>query len=125
MAESKSKTKKELLADHELSQEQLDEVVGGMYPSDMISDDSCFLNVLLRGRPCQPDRYGEYKCRESPDRAQEVARAWASIGIRVIYNQNQYPDYLVEGNPCRQEDAYRHAMKVVGKKLKKSDWYWD
>ncbi|MBR5909851.1 MAG: hypothetical protein IKZ66_07790, partial [Schwartzia sp.] len=61
MAKEMSKTEKmrKLFANKALSAEDMDDVAGGT--TQELADDSRFLNVLLRGHPAQPDRYGEEK----------------------------------------------------------------
>ena len=129
--ESPTQKMRELHGDKELTMEQLDDVAGGS--AWETSDDSCFLNVLLRGRPGQCDRYGEWKCSKeaygSEERCREVQAAWASVGIKFSWNadgwKNKNSYKLIGGRNLSRDEAYAHAMKVVGKTLKKSDWYWE
>ena len=109
MAESKTDKMRSLFADKELSAEQLEDVAGGT--TYQISADSRFLNVLLRGRPDQCDRYGEYKVCDAAyghkDRRKEIENT-----------------YIINGQPVTWQQAWIHAQKVVGKTLKRSDWDW-
>ena len=36
---------------------------------------------------------------------------------------NRY--WLADGTPLTRDQAWAHAQQVVGKTLKKSDWYWE
>ncbi len=130
MEDTQTGKMRELFTDNELSTEQLEEVAGGnKYHT---ADDSCFLNVLLRGRPGQCNRYGDFRagtCYESTSIRKEVEAAWASIGIKFTTG-NRYPytpHYLDSwhGKILTREGAYELAMQRVGKRLKKSDWYWE
>ena len=127
MVESQTKKMRELHGDKELTAEQMEHVSGGNKYE--IADDSRFLNVLLRGRPGQPDRYGEFKIQTGyggAERCDEVMAAWATVGIKMEWNNGDtyYNNYYLDGKSITQEQAMEHAMKVVGKRLKKSDWYW-
>ena len=120
-----TKKMKELFTENELSPEQLEEIAGGT--SNDMADDSRFLNVLLRGRPGQCNRYGEYKCGSSYTRGdikKEVEAAWASVGIKADVNWDAPCFYWLDGEFITQIEAWEHAEKVVGKRLKKTDWYW-
>ena len=129
MAEKQTEKMKELFAEQELSTEQLEEVAGGNRFET--SDDSCFLNVLLRGRPGQCDRYGETRCGsayEGESIKREVAAAWATVGIKFTVGKKYpyTPHYIDErgGRSIDRSTAYELAQQRVGKTLKKSDWYW-
>ena len=131
MAKEMSKTEKmrALHGDKELNVEQLEQVAGGT--TDQAADDSRFLNVLLRGRPGQCDRYGEYKLSDATyhacRRLNEIREAWASVGVDAYpFNGGSRENvYVINGQGVTREQAWAHAQKVVGKTLKKSDWYWD
>ena len=120
MADSKTEKMRKLFADKALDVETMDGIVGGALDHcGSWGDDSRFLNVLLRGRPCQPDRHNDY----TADRA-EVIKAWGSVGVDLTKVSAGY-EYRINGSAVTAETAYKHAMKVVGKQLKPSDWYWD
>ena len=131
MAKEMNKTEKmrKLHGDKELTVEQLENVAGGT--TDQMSDDSCFLNVLLRGLPNQCDRYGTYKLSDAAyghdDRRQEIEKAWKAVGVEAwLFNGGSRENvYLINGRAVTQAEAYAHAQKVVGKTLQKSDWYWE
>ena len=128
MAESKTEKMRKLFEDKQLDEEMLEGVAGGN--DGGVSDDSLFLNVLLRGCPGQCDRYGIYKCQNMYIRGKivdEVTTAWASVGIKAELHLNKKNRYFdaASGREMTRGQAYSFAEKVVGKKLKKSDWYWD
>ena len=127
MAKEMGKTDKmrKLFADKTLDAEQMDGVAGGTYGEN--ADDSRFLNVLLRGRPGQPDRYGETRCYGSSEIEKEITTAWASVGVTAnIYKAPAGKNhYYINGKEVTRDQAWAHAQQVVGKTLKKSDWYWD
>ena len=121
--DEKSNTGKmrKLFADKQMSAEQMDGVAGGTYREN--ADDSRFLNVLLRGRPGQCDRYGDYMV---GGKIPEIQQAWASVGVTMLTERNDAGHYhQINGKTVSAEEAYNYAMKVVGKQLKPSDWYWD
>ncbi len=61
-----------------VSTEDMEQVAGGT--DHQTADDSRFLNVLLRGRPGQCNRYGENTVRYL-NYDKEIAKAWASVGV--------------------------------------------
>ena len=130
MAKEMSKTEKmrKLFADKALDVEQMDDVAGGTYQD--IADDSRFLNVLLQGHPAQPDRHGETKLELAYDsdnapRYAEIKNAWKAVGVDVkIKDDDVGNKYSINGQKVTREMAMNHAMKVMGKQLQRSDWYW-
>ncbi len=126
MAKEMSKTDKmrKLFAENALDVEEMERIVGGaLAHCGGLADDSRFLNVLLRGRPGQCDRYGDYFAKRS---VPEIQRAWASVGVTMLTEGNDVGYYhQINGKTVSPEEAYNYAMKVVGKQLKPSDWYWD
>ena len=130
MAKEMSKTEKmrELHGDKELSVEQLENVAGGT--TYQLSEDSCFLNVLLRGHPDQCDRYGTYKLGDAAygheDRRHEIEKAWKAVGVEAwLYNGDSAMNtYFINNEVVTRADAFAHAMKVMGKQLQRSDWDW-
>ena len=131
MSKEMSKTEKmrKLFANKALDVEQMDDVAGGSYHE--LADDSRFLNVLLRGHPAQPDRHGERKLEldyaNNGSRYAELRTAWEACGVHLHKidetGGNRY--VLHSGREVTREQAMNHAMNVIGKQLKKSDWYWD
>ena len=130
MAMEMNKTEKmrQKFADKALDVEQLEEVAGGIVytgSAEKLADDSRFLNVLLRGHPDQPNRYGETRAGsiyEGDAISREVSKAWAACGIDWQPGMDSYYDNRVG---ISREKAMQLAMKRMGKQLKKSDWYWD
>ena len=109
----------------ELKNEDLEKVSGGVRLKKSTAKsrndvcfgwDSQFLNVLLRGRDGQCDRYGSFKAWWHMG---EIEKAWASVGIEV----NSY-GYLLNGQRISRDEAMAHAESVVGIHLQESDWNW-
>ena len=118
------------MEDKKLTMEEMEQVAGGR--GWETADDSRFLNVLLRGRPGQCDRYGN---RTYASHTDEIARAWASVGIRAEFREGSggrftftSPEgdnrYYLDGKQISRDAAWAHAEQVVGKHLQKSDWKW-
>ena len=127
MAESKTDKMRKLFADKQVSTEQLEAVAGGT--THETADDSRFLNVLLRGHPAQPNRYGETRAGsayESDKVAGEVKEAWKACGIKFVRRdgKNGYWDMNSGKKLEGQESAMMLAMRRMGKQLAWSDWYW-
>ena len=104
-----------------LTDEELDRVAGGNVTE--LADDSKFLNVLLRGRPEQCDRYGAWRAQFHGD---EIALAWLSVGIMAPPdNSIGIPSkYYLHGKQISRDEAMAHAEQVVGKHLSSKDWNW-
>ena len=121
MAESKTDKMRRLFAEKQLDVDQMDGVAGGT--ESQTSDDSCFLNVLLGGNAVE--RVGSYKAGLG-NYADNVEKAWAKVGVECstgsLWHDNEYK---INGVSVSQEQARQHAMNVVGRQLKKSDWYWE
>lgn len=103
--------------ENKLTEDELEQVVGG----SLLSDDSRFLNVLLRGREGQCERYGAFKahwCWSS------VVRAWNSVGVEILYGEFFGYSYSINGKIVSRDEAWQHAEQVVGKHLQRSDWDW-
>lgn len=122
---------RKLFAEKTLSVDEMEAIAGGaLAHCDSLADDSRFLNVLLGGNVC--DRYGETY---AGGHVGEIKNAWKVVGVEmeVNYYLNRADGvplggsytYKINGEYVDPEDAYRHAMKVTGKNLKPSDWYWD
>ena len=130
MSKEMSKTEKmrKLFANKALDVEQMDDVAGGSYHE--LADDSRFLNVLLRGHPAQPDRHGERKLEldyaNNGSRYAEIRAAWKACGVNLkSIGESMENRYYIDGRRVTQAEARSHAMNVMGKQLKRSDWYWD
>ena len=67
-------------------------VSGGLMKE--IGEDSRFFNVLLRGRPEQCDRYGEWRIAWG-DHEDEIEKAWASVGVNVYLSRDGYNTYRI------------------------------
>ncbi len=126
MTMSKTEKMRKLFAEKQLDTEQMDGVAGGS--ADEKADDSRFLNVLLRGHPCQPERYGETRVGgyESSSITDELVRAWGSVGIEAkifTISSNMYVDNAT-GKEITRNEVFALAQQRVGKQLQHSDWYW-
>lgn len=112
----------------ELNEKDLSNVSGGGHLVDIafesdsniseynLSDDSRYLNVLLRGRAGQCDRYGSFK---AAFYSGEIKNAWSTVGISLSDGH-----YFLGGQQISRTGAMAHAASVVGKTLKQSDWDW-
>ena len=113
------------MEEKKLTMEEMEQVAGGKNPET--SNDSRFLNVLLRGRSGQCDRYGTWKA-GSKEHEAEIARAWASVGIRAEFREGRgrasYNVYYLGDKQISRDEAWAHAEKTVGKHLQKKDWNW-
>jgi len=116
-----------MTATKKLSENILSQVSGGT--ATETADDSRFLNVLLQGKPGQCDRYGTFRIRIQ-DHEVEIERAWKAAGVDATISSGDllfegFPNkYKVNGITVTQEQARQHAMKVIGRQLKVSDWNW-
>jgi len=106
--------------ENQLTEDELEQVAGG----SILSDDSRFLNVLLRGKWQQCDRYGEWRAGEHFN---EIVKAWASVGVELYFavqgKDGKYC-YNINGKEVSRYDAWLHAEQVVGRHLKRADWDW-
>ena len=127
MEMNKTDKMRKLFANKALDVEEMENVAGGS--ADQTADDSRFLNVLLRGHPAQCDRYGEKKITldyaNNDRRFAEIEAAWKVCGVEAKVKKSYANHYYIDGFEVTQSQAMNHAMNVMGKKLKKSDWYWD
>ena len=129
---SKLDEMRKLHADNMLTAEEMENIAGGT--SRQCSQDSQFLNVLLRGHPAQCDRYGEYKfsadIANNSDRFDELRKAWGACGINLIHvgagASNSVNRYVITetGREVGQVEAMQYAMNKMGRQLKESDWKW-
>ncbi len=128
MENAKMKKLKALNEDKALDLKDLDSVAGGTCYE--MSDDSKFLNVLLRGRTGQPDRYGATKIwvadTFSSGIANELKAAWESLGITYIPNSSTDGKCTYKlartGGEISREEAWDYVQARVGKYLQRSDW---
>lgn len=113
---------KDKIAEEIMSEDELDKVSGGNVAD--LADDSRFLNTLLRGRPGQCDRYGQWRVRFNTE---EIYNAWRSVGVDCYMPANDRDIlYKIDGKPVSREEAWAHAEKVVGKHFEKRiEWDWD
>ena len=119
--------KDELLKDEMMTDEELDQVVGGTRAET--SDDSKFLNVLLHGKPGQCDRYGVTRVAlENHDG--EITTAWAAVGVVAEIHSGgafRYGDpnrYWIDNKEVSRSKAWAHAQKVIGRTLTRDQWDW-
>ncbi len=125
MANDKMENLKAMKTDNLLGLEDMDEIAGGNY--SQMANDTRFLNVLLRGRSDQPDRYGEWKCGGVNFRdaiIAEMQQAWKSVGISFTAVPKRDNIYKLGEKTLTQAEAWAHAEKVVGRHLQESDWNW-
>ncbi len=120
---------KAMKADNALAIEEMDEVAGGT--SIECADDSRFLNVLLRGHPAQPERFGEYKLDHAGNEAyreklKSIEKGWQACGIELRFmGKGQYVNqYYYKGRLVTQGEARSIAMENMGIHLQESDWKW-
>ena len=108
---------KEKFADKEMSMEQLENVAGGTY--EQIQLDSFFLNYLLGNDVCR--RWdGKVRWNEEPD--EMVRKAWEKVGVTFYWKYLESNRYVINGVDVTRKQAFEHAQKVLGKKVKDSDW---
>ena len=113
--------------EHELSKEELEQVSGGCdYET---SNDSRFLNVLLRGTDYHRcDRYGKFKIfwgsskRYGP--CEDIENSWRVLGIEMVPYACDHNEYWMNGKRITRDEAWAHAEAVVGKHLERKDWDW-
>lgn len=116
-----------MLDKNKLTAEEMDRVSGGS--AGETADDSRFLNVLLRGRNGQCDRYGATRIRLE-DHDHEIREAWAAVGVEAsIHSGNLLMSgsnntYRINGVKVSRTQAMQHAMNVVGRQLNDRDWQW-
>ena len=110
-----------------LTDEELDEVVGGNAAET--SNDSRFLNTLNGST----DRYGAERIAWSFGlHNKEIREAWAKVGIEATLDwvsggfgkQNKYKR-MDTGEELTQEQARQYAMDFTGHHLYESDWLYD
>lgn len=94
-----------------LSDEELENVAGGCWYET--SNDSKFLNVLLRGTEHHRcDRYGRAKIAWGYDK--DVIDSWSSVGIRMKpYGATLHNEYFLNGKQISRDEAWAHAEKFV------------
>ncbi len=123
MANEKLENLKAMKTDHMLDEKDLAQVTGGTV-QEMV-DDAKFLNVLLKGRPEQPGRYGAYTCENDKKAEAALQEAWFSVGIRAdMYRMSNTYAYEASGYRITRAQAWAHAEKVIGRHLERKDWDW-
>ena len=113
----------EKMENKKLTMEEMEQVAGGTCIET--ADDSKFLNVLLRGRSGQCDRYGTWTC---VNHHPEIAKAWESVGIKIEFREGKgylgKNVYRLGNKQISRDEAWAHAEKTVGKHLQEKDWDW-
>ncbi len=128
MANEKLEKLKTMRKENLLDENQLEQAAGGSCYE--MSDDSKFLNVLLKGRPGCPDRYGAMRCCADLITGidDELKTAWKSVGIDFKPHSGAGTDmlstYMLNGKQITHAEAWAHAEKVVGRHLEKHEWDW-
>ncbi|WP_297571170.1 hypothetical protein [uncultured Anaerovibrio sp.] len=112
---------------NKLTDEELEQVSGGCLYE--ISNDSKFLNVLLRGTGYHHcDRYGKARIFWGADDlspSDDVRNSWEGLGIRVEFHTGpKHNEYFLNGKQITRDEAWDYAEKVVGKHLGRADWDW-
>ena len=104
-----------------MNKEELEQVAGS--GCDQTAMDSRFLNVLLRGREGQCNRYGSFKVFFGFGILEEIEKAWKSVGIDAKLDYSGYPnEYYLNVKQITCDQAYDHAQQVVGKTLRRYDY---
>ena len=125
---SKLEKLRKLHADKVLTEDDLDNIAGGS--AEQCADDSRFLNVLLRGHPAQPDRYGAYSFEYNEfvysSRCTGLRNAWAACGITMHLDNSRDNSYYCDETErwISQAEARQYAMNKMGRHLNPSDWDW-
>lgn len=127
--ENKLDKLKAMKEDNTLSIDEMEAIAGGT--TKQCADDSRFLNVLLRGHPAQPERFGEYKLDHAGNEAyreklKSIEKGWQACGIELRFlGRGQYVNqYYYEGKLVTQGEARSIAMENMGIHLQESDWKW-
>ena len=102
--------KEDKFADEILSDEELDQVVGGTY--NETSEDSEFLNIYgLCGKYTRNDILFD----EGTSQEEDVKAGWAKVGVDFHYDGNPLDcgkhnnEYYISGNKVTREEAYAHV----------------
>ncbi|MBR5909098.1 MAG: hypothetical protein IKZ66_03875 [Schwartzia sp.] len=108
---------KEKFEGRELTPEQLEDVAGGLEKETIL--DSKFLNYMLGDKVCR--RWdGKVRWNEEPD--EMVRKAWEKVGVTFYWKYLESNRYVINGVDVTRKQAFEHAQKVLGKKVKDSDW---
>ncbi len=122
MKNEKMEHLKMMNADNMLDQQDLDQVAGGTNSAE-VGEDSRFLNVLLRGRPEQPERHGRVYCSFYwHEVIGELEKAWNSLGIDYVQGNGAH--YWLNGKEITRTMAWIHAGDVMGRRLTREEWDW-
>ena len=113
--------------ENKLTNDELEQVSGGCLYE--ISNDSKFLNVLLRGTDYHRcDRYGKTRIALGADGyspAEDVNDSWSGLGIKVSSCAGfKHNKYYLNGKRITRDEAWDYAEKLVGKHLERKDWDW-
>ena len=115
--------------ENKLTKEELEQVSGGSLSET--SNDSKFLNVLLRGTGCyRCDRYGKAKIAWGSSGlwygpSDDIKDSWRGLGIRVNFDRGSgHNKYYLNEKQITRDEAWDYAEKVVGKHLERADWDW-
>ena len=107
-----------------LSDEELEQVVGGN--AEQTSNDSRFLNSLNGST----NRHGPERIAWSFGiHNAEIEKGWATVGIKaVVYfacgGFGKSNRYYLNGQEITQEEARQHAMEVTQHYMTEKDWKW-
>lgn len=119
--ENKIEKLKATKSDNMLTLEEMEDVSGGSY--HQLSCDGFFLRWLLVGRPGQPQNAPEFWELNEKD-AENIVQAWKTVGVECKGEPYLDNKYYIKGREVSMEDAYNHAMNLVGKWGVFADWYF-
>ena len=101
-----------------MSDEKLEGVAGGSNLES--SDDSKFLNTLLKGTSYhQCKQYSEKDLKDDLEARLDVLLSWSSIGVEIKLLDNEKNIYILNGKEITRAEALAHAENLVGKHLTK------
>ena len=103
-----------------LTLNQAESVCGG--DEMAFAEDSRFLNSLNGST----DRYGYFTMwlDIGGGKKDEIARAWAALGVTLEYESGKSNRYFAGGRELSQERAREYAMGVAGHIMVPADWQW-
>ena len=96
-------------ADELMSDEELDQVVGGRYSET--AGDSAFLNIYgLCGKYTEEDIYFD----DGTSQEEDVKAGWAKVGVDFHYHGSplfceKSNEYYINGNKVTRKEAYAHV----------------
>ena len=109
--------------DEMMSDEELENVAGGITLSSQMADDSRFLNSL----DGSTDRYGAIKgFFNGREIWRELEGSWSRFGITLdATSSGDLLYYLGKAKvQITREQARQHAMKITGHYITEKDWKW-